>query len=384
VVSVSQVYELLDAVYAAAEDPALWPAALAQMSTIFCVCGVNLWFNAEGRHPNGVMVNHGIDPEVVRLYNEHYVAVDPLVTASLGLPPGTLVDSEEMFSARWWRRHKLYGELGAPFGIEHIGGATLLVSPTAFAAFSMMRAPGASFSGDELALLEMLIPHMMRAFAIHHRLGAAEQRSRLLGGLVDRLDLGVVLVDDHGRVLQANEAALAIARQRDGFVLGRGTFAAAERRQTAALLGLVANVLRDGVAAAGGALRLSRPSGRRPLEVLVVPLSSRQRETEGPPPVAALFITDPEVEPRTAEDLLQQLYGLTPAEARLAVALLVGLSVDEAADRFTVTAATVRTQLRSVFAKTDTRRQSELVRTLLRSPVGGAVGAAESGRTPTA
>ncbi len=59
----------------------------------------------------------------------------------------------------------------------------------------------------------MLLPHMMRAFAIHQRLGAAEQRSCLLGELIDRLELGVVLVDDRGGVLQANEAALAIARR---------------------------------------------------------------------------------------------------------------------------------------------------------------------------
>ncbi len=383
-VSVSQVYELLDAVYAAAEDQALWPAALAHMSTIFDVCGVNLWFNAEGRKPNGVTVNHGIDPELVRLYNEHYVTVDPIVEASLRVPTGTVVDSHEVFSTSWWHRQELYAELSAPFGLEHIRGATILASPTKFAAFSMMRGPGVTVSDEERALLEMLIPHMMRAFAIHHRLGAAEQRSCLLGELIDRLDLGVVLVDHRGRVLQANDAALAVARQRDGFVLGRGTVAAAERRQTAALLDLIANVLRDGVAASGGALRLTRPSGRRSLEVLVVPLSSRQRETASPAPVAALFITDPEVEPRTPEDLLQQLYGLTHAEARLAVALLVGLSVDEVADRFTVTTATVRTQLRSLFAKTDTRRQSDLVRALLRSPVGGSVGAAGNNRTPTA
>lgn len=60
-------------------------------------------------------------------------------------------------------------------------------------------------------------------------------------------------------------------------------------------------------------------------------------------------------------DLLQRGFGLTPSEARLAATITAGLSLQEIATRFGVGIGTLRTQLKSVFIKTDTRRQSELV-----------------------
>lgn len=60
------------------------------------------------------------------------------------------------------------------------------------------------------------------------------------------------------------------------------------------------------------------------------------------------------------ETLLRRAFGLTPAEARLAVALTAGSGLGPAAATLGVGRETARTQLRSVFAKTGTRRQAEL------------------------
>jgi len=59
---------------------------------------------------------------------------------------------------------------------------------------------------------------------------------------------------------------------------------------------------------------------------------------------------------------------LTPAEARLAADLADGLTLEESAERSSTQVATARTHLKRIFAKTRTRRQSELVRLLLRGP----------------
>lgn len=56
--------------------------------------------------------------------------------------------------------------------------------------------------------------------------------------------------------------------------------------------------------------------------------------------------------------------GLTAAEARLTAKLVQGLSLTDAADALDITAHTARTQLKSIFAKTGVRRQSELLRLL--------------------
>jgi DNA-binding CsgD family transcriptional regulator len=65
-------------------------------------------------------------------------------------------------------------------------------------------------------------------------------------------------------------------------------------------------------------------------------------------------------------DVLQQGFGLTPCEARVAVALAKGLSLNKIARQHGVGVGTVRGQLKSVFIKTGTRRQAELVAILAR------------------
>lgn len=72
---------------------------------------------------------------------------------------------------------------------------------------------------------------------------------------------------------------------------------------------------------------------------------------------------------KQALEAVADLYGLTPAEARLVEALLGGETVAEYAERAGVSANTAKTQLKRVFAKTGCGRQAELVAAVLDNPV---------------
>ena len=63
--------------------------------------------------------------------------------------------------------------------------------------------------------------------------------------------------------------------------------------------------------------------------------------------------------------ILAQTFHLTPSEAKLACVIARGASPDIAARELKISRETARNQLKSVFAKTDTHRQSELVALLL-------------------
>ncbi|RUY35133.1 helix-turn-helix transcriptional regulator, partial [Mesorhizobium sp. M7A.F.Ca.CA.001.13.2.1] len=58
---------------------------------------------------------------------------------------------------------------------------------------------------------------------------------------------------------------------------------------------------------------------------------------------------------------VRELFDLTPAEARLATELASGRSLKEVAAASNITVKTGRTYLERIFAKTETRQQSELV-----------------------
>jgi DNA-binding CsgD family transcriptional regulator len=70
------------------------------------------------------------------------------------------------------------------------------------------------------------------------------------------------------------------------------------------------------------------------------------------------------------EHYLRRLYGLTAAEAAVAVQIARGEGLQAAADNLRVTLPTVRTHLQRVFAKTQTRRQAELTRVIAESVAG--------------
>jgi len=70
--------------------------------------------------------------------------------------------------------------------------------------------------------------------------------------------------------------------------------------------------------------------------------------------------------PVPTEHLLRHVFGLTPAEARLAQGLARGDALAQVAGTLGIKMSTARTQLAVIFAKTQTPRQSALVAVLTR------------------
>jgi DNA-binding CsgD family transcriptional regulator len=60
-------------------------------------------------------------------------------------------------------------------------------------------------------------------------------------------------------------------------------------------------------------------------------------------------------------ELLRSHFGLTPAEARLALHLVAGETLRSAEVKLSISYETARTHLKNIFNKTGTSRQAELV-----------------------
>ena len=122
-------------------------------------------------------------------------------------------------------------------------------------------------------------------------------------------------------------------------------------------------------ASAGGALQLSRPSLKRPLHLLVTPLPAEGSFPADRCAACAIFVSDPEADVETDDDVLRHLYGFSRAQARIASAMLRGQRAPDIADHLGVSLNTVRTHLKQIFAKTGVTRQADLVRLLLQEPI---------------
>ena len=125
---------------------------------------------------------------------------------------------------------------------------------------------------------------------------------------------------------------------------------------------------------AGGALRLAGTAAdAEPVVLVVTPLRPVPRPgvLSGPSYCAAVFLGSAQERRAIDQQVLHSLYGLTPAEARLAVELANGRDLDAVSEEFSITKHTARTQLKAIFHKTGCRRQAELVKLLLSLPLVG-------------
>ena len=226
----------------------------------------------------------------------------------------------------------------------------------------LSRDPSWRPSDEDRELLELLAPYLIRGIVVGLQLNERRSSVEALLALFDSLVLGVVLLDADANVTFANQSAADLLDTHAGLTRSDRAGAAEQRKRTDALRALI----RRETGAGSGALSYPHPADGRPLYIASTPLSWGEGDALPDARFAtALFIGDPGGAPIGAPPALGPLYGLTPAEERLALALASGLTLAESAKQLGIRVSTARGVLRAVFEKTGTNRQAALVRLIL-------------------
>jgi DNA-binding CsgD family transcriptional regulator len=239
-----------------------------------------------------------------------------------------------------------------------------------------------AFEADDKHQLDMLLPHLSRAMLLQRRLQGLTQDRRLVLDALEKLSVGMIAVDAQATVLFANPTAERLLRAGLGLTCRLGCLGATDPTKDGELRRLIQQA---GLAAlgrpseVGGVLALPRPNGR-PLSLLVCPLRPHALTLGASVPAALLIFGDPDADPSTSTQALIELYGLTPAEARLMAALVDGERLEDYADRHQISINTARTQSKQIFAKTGHGRQADLIREVLANPVLRVTNRAPHGR----
>jgi DNA-binding CsgD family transcriptional regulator/PAS domain-containing protein len=371
--SYEAVLDLVDRIYAAAEAPALWPDALERIAEVTQSAASIIYRNMDARE-GGVDVAVRVAPDAAEAYQQYFHKLDPWGNSprvATLVKAGAVIDGDELIERSELHATEYYNDFARPHGLTRVLAGIISRHGSFASVISLIRGDGdASHSDEDRRLLAALMPHLTRAVQIHRRLIPV---SVLDGAAVDALDClssGVALIDGSGRTIFLNRAAERLLRTRDGLFVEHGCLVAALPHERDALRALVAQAAQTTAGEslrAGGALAISRPSMRRAYNVLVTPLGRRHTSLHGPEAAVAVFIADPEDRGPSEIGALVRLFRLTPAEARLAAGIATGAPLNEIADALGIGRETARTQLRSVFAKTGTTRQAELVRIIARA-----------------
>lgn len=364
---------LIDPIYDAAVAPERWPRFLATLAPRIDAKGVYLILRFPDEDDPGALFSVGADPAYDEAYREHFWSKDPWRPLAHRLAEGEVQCGYRVVPEEELVRTEFYDEWMRPQGLHHPLTASLQKQGARpLSGLRGFRPPGTQpFGPREIDLLRALVPHLQRALVIHRQLRGAEMRRSAAVEALDRAAGGVILLDQEGRPLDVNRRAEELLAQRDGLFLDRDGPSAAEGSETAELRARVAEAVRADAAkgrGAGGAVSLTRPSGRSSLLAVVTPLGRASSALFDRRAAAAIFLSDPETHDRRTPERLRQLYGLTAMEAEVASRIAWGARLPDVAAAHRVSVHTARGHLKQVFAKTGVHRQADLVRLLLAGP----------------
>jgi DNA-binding CsgD family transcriptional regulator len=275
--------------------------------------------------------------------------------------------SETILSRPEFVKTPFYNEYAKSSEIDHGMGLCLWASPPEqMVSISLNRSHRiGAFDKKELAFAKRLLPHFRSAYAIMRRLSWLDSERSSYESAIERLSVGFIVCDAAGSCLYRNEAADVAVSAGAGLVLAAPSRVHCTDRDAQ-------RMLRDTLHSAAQD-RLTSPARiyvRDATGVLrfILIVTMLRGEISARPvhggPCAAIFIHSRAEQTRAAQAPLQDAFGLTAAEARLATRLADGDELAVCAQALGVSLSTVRTQLRNLFAKTGTSRQAALIAAL--------------------
>jgi DNA-binding CsgD family transcriptional regulator/PAS domain-containing protein len=359
--------DVIGSVYDCVLDPQEWSRTLGQISS-FGESAASSVVVRDRKNTSGISIfEYGADQSFLRLYFEkvttsrahdvRQVALDRLGdVATMTMLAGEREPLNSDFYVKWVR----------PLGFRDVIGVLVLKSGKRIAWFSVVRSDIQSrFDEKDVRQLGLLSPHICRALLISDALELKTVAAARLEETVDRLSTGILLTEDRGRISYMNSSAEAILKKGDTLLSRDGRLVAARSDAREVLSRALEQSVSGRAPASTGQYAVPLPDEEGTgLIANVLPLQWRDgRNPLGQiPGAAAVIIQDPAQSPKPPLDALAELYGLTAAEQKVLELVAEGIAPQEAADKLSVSLATIKTHLQHVFAKTNTGRQADLVR----------------------
>lgn len=361
---------LLYALYGGTLETPPWQRFLDQLRDLLGGNYATLLLRPPDEHTPGVVINAlVVSPEIYHAYNETYFALDPFVN----LPDGEVVTVAEYVSSDEFEASEYYRNYIQPANVRHILGADLWEGSRLLARLRVTRpASRDNFGEREKALCKALLPHIKQAVEIYARLRESENERAFYANTIDNLSVGVITLDADGKVLQGNPVASRLLEQHSVVASQGQRINISDAREQQGFRELFAEVVAAHHRREAGCVRAFRVSAASSaisgLSLLLRPLPLNDHGSE-PSPAVAVFISDPMAPRQAPSDVLIALFGLTPAEAKLAIRLVNGQSLDEASESLNISRNTAKSHLSSVFSKTGVARQTQLIQLILNSVV---------------
>ncbi len=374
---------VVESIYAAALEPTQWPTAVAQIAHLHGSDKALLFTPVTSPEAGGIAFPHGISETAMLDWGGRFIQHDLWTQAGTrrGLVSGEavldtdLVNDAEFETSTFFREFLVHHDirrLCSGWVFDQSSVAMPMIGCSVYG-----RLAAQPFNDINRQLHHLTLNHLSKSLGTMFRLRDTELQLASTLAALDRLSGAIVLLGSRGQVVFANAAAQSLLAHADGLSLrasavageGLGWLQSSRADEQVQLKHEIATAMASDPMQTGhfsSALQIQRPSGRRALALQIAPLSERSGLAHADRHAHAIvFLTDPDANVQLDPALLETLYRITPAEARLAGELLVGSALPDIAARLNLGASTLRSHLKSLFVKTATHRQADLVKLLM-------------------
>lgn len=327
-----------------------------------------------------MLAAYGVDKDMQAKYDAHYCRTNVWVDRQAKLPAGSVVRSEQLLSLAELQRSEYYADWLRPQGLCHALGSTVVRDEHLVVKLGLLRGPrGGSMRDVELQAVRSLMPHLERAVKVSQQLRLGELGNLHADQAFEANQQGLLLIDKELVVHRINHAAARTLEMHDGVSIDLSErLRILDMASARALLTVIAAVLERGIKALGHRrLTIPRPSGRPAFIVQVMPAPQSGEPLQHSVRRGArllMVMADPArvafANEASAIESLRWQFGLSKAEARLAMRLADGHTLVEAAQSLRITEGTARFVSKQVMRKCDVHRQADLIRLILNSQLG--------------
>jgi DNA-binding CsgD family transcriptional regulator len=360
---------LISSLYEAATDEMLWPRVLQEVVRFCGNSGAHLFLI----DPASGLVNKdayfGMPGILMSEYDSGHILQCPRVANATKHPERTLVFDYQHIDEKGIDNSEYYQWLQSKGdGIRYYlaGRLSLLHGKGGFISLAFRKQEGHSQCCHRERLLAIL-PHLNRSLQISQRLGTWQFGAITRPDALGQLDSGIVILNESGYIVYANEITEALARDTSllSLVGGRLRLINSDWDQ----------LLQANIAACWTILRREATPMTRSVECVapdlrryrVAPALLLSRSGQYRIGARLVLVTITRLSgPTPARDVLRLLDRLSPAEMRLTRELANGTAIAAAARKLYISIHTARTHLKRIYAKTDTHRLSQLILLTLR------------------
>jgi DNA-binding CsgD family transcriptional regulator len=354
---------LIGHIYSGIMDPAAWPNFLQEL--VACTGSRSarlLIMNPETtRVISSLKLN--IDDDCHRKYVDYYVNACPWRNELRHKRPGQL----------YFYRSEFFNDWARPQDIHHGICGTVYQDSTRSVQLLVQRTRGQGhYSESDTNFFNDFIPHLQQSFLLNGQLEAARARAEAIAITAGGERLPFLLLDIFLRITYCSEEAEKLIAAEPVLAVGEGKLRIIDEPGNRCLRKLLLESLAAAetreLRAAGGALEVLRP-GRTSLRLLVKPIHPDIAVlASAPKGYVAVYLYDPEAGVDIDHERLRNLYSLSKAETRVAMAMVTVADPAEAARHCCISLHTLRSHLKAIFTKTSTHSQAGLMKLLLSGP----------------